>query len=1135
MYCLLFFLLMVFTISTLNVNGLNNKDKQLQLINFMFYNRIDILLLQEHNIRNENVICNELNDRYIVDINLAISHKGGTAILINRKSPIKLLVSEKSSDSRIISIKIKIYEEFFHIVNIYAHAGNVKDREKLFNDDLMYYLRNNLQKTIIGGDFNCVLRKRDTTSESTNISEALSNTTKTLQFKDMWNIKHKDVKFTYVRTNFGSRIDRLYAKDICNFITWIDVINVSFSDHSCVKCVIKMPNIPKAGIFYWKLNTALLELPDIESKFKMEWGRIKSFKNRYANINSWWDSYAKPQIKNFFMRIGREEKQKKYGLLNFLEYSLNRLYNEVNISGNVDYSKIQMIKDRIENIKLDILNGVKVRSRVEEQLQGEHVSAYLIKKQTNINSKYLITSIKAEPGILENVSNNTILNNKDSIQLYIQNYYENLYKEESFDIETQEWFLRFIDRKVSDEDSRWLDKELSEIEIHFAIINMNRNKSPGMDGLPIEFYVRFWREIKKELIEIAKNISKGMLLEEMQRKAIITLIHKDGELDRLKNWRPISLICADVKIIAKILAVRLGKIMSSIICENQFCVPNRSIIECTNKIRDILFYCSQKNLTGAILNLDWEKAFDRVNWVFLSRILHKMGFPVSIINWFMTFYKNIESVCMVNGHLSNPFKIKRGVRQGCPLSMLAFVLFQEPLYRALERYVNVIPPQIPGNKIKNIGYADDTTFFVANEQSLNEIFNILGLFEDASNSKLNLKKTRIYGFGEWQGRLKWPIKDIKVEVEQVKTLGIFFSINYNKALDATWKEVHKKLEKRTQMIKSQRFTLFQKAALVNSLISSKIWYVAHTYPLPVSIVNLIKKVIFNFIWKKDHIRRDVLCRPKLEGGIGLINIEMKAKAIFTSTTIKALINSEGESLIRFYLMEKVNKITKLGDDPRKKSNTCTPYYDTAIENIKKVHKMDKFPNVGSKEIYVSFLPKKPSRVEIRYPNYNWIKIWKCLHLKYINIMDRNITYKFLHEILPTNKNLKQMRINQDAKCKYCPEEDSHLHKFLYCPNIQESIQWLTGFIEDICSIKVHNLLNFVMLDFPYINKRMVNTLSVIMCSYLSCIWLNRDDMDYIGKKLKAKIIRERSFLKYLLKEKFCKIFCIRYNDIEISR
>ena len=435
-------------------------------------------------------------------------------------------------------------------------------------------------------------------------------------------------------------------------------------------------------------------------------------------------------------------KQKKYGLLNLLEYSLNRLYNEINISGNVDYCEIKMTKDRIDNIKSDILNGVKIRSRVEEQIQGEHVSAYLINKQMNINSKYLITSIKAEAGILENVNDDTTLSNNDSIHLYIKKYYEKLYKKEDFDSEAQEWFLNFLDRKLSDEDCNLLEKEISENEVYNAITNMNKNKSPGIDGLPIEFYVRFWKEIKKDFVAVIKNISKGMLLEKSQRKAIITLIHKDGELDRLKNWRPISLICADVKVVAKILAIRLGKIMDSIICENQFCVPNRTIIECTNKIRDIVFYFNQKNITGAVINLDWEKAFDRVSWIFLSRVLHKIGFPTSVINWFIVLYKNIESVCMINGHLSDPFKVKRGVRQGCPLSMIAFVLFQEPLYKALEKYVNVIPPQIPGSKIKKVGYADDTTLFVIDEQSLKEIFNVLSSFEDTTNSKLNMQKQK---------------------------------------------------------------------------------------------------------------------------------------------------------------------------------------------------------------------------------------------------------------------------------------------------------------------------------------------------------------------------------------------------------
>ena len=449
---------MYIVIASLNINGLNNRDKQLQLIEFMYYNRIDILLLQEHNIRNANVICSELSDKYIVDINLAISHKGGTAILINRKSPIKLLTSEKSSDSRIISMKFKFYEEFFHIVNIYAHASNAKDREKMFNEDLIYYLRNNIQNSIIGGDFNCVLSQRDTSTGNANISKALLNTIRTLQFKDMWHVKNKDIKYTFVRNNFGSRIDRLYAKDLCQYVKWIDVINVNFSDHSCIKSVIGMPNIPKVGQYYWKLNTALLDLPDIDLRFKEEWEKIKSVKNRYTNVNNWWDKHAKPQIKKFFVKIGKEENQKKYGLLSFLEYRLNRLYNEVNISGNVDYSKIKILKDRIDNIKLNILNGVRIRSRVEEQLQGEHVSAFLIKKQANINSRHLISSIKAEAGILENVNENTTLDRSDLIQLYINKYYEKLYKEEIYDSKIQEWFLKFIDKKLCNEDCKLLEK-----------------------------------------------------------------------------------------------------------------------------------------------------------------------------------------------------------------------------------------------------------------------------------------------------------------------------------------------------------------------------------------------------------------------------------------------------------------------------------------------------------------------------------------------------------------------------------------------------------------------------------------------------------------------------------------------------
>ena len=101
--------------------------------------------------------------------------------------------------------------------------------------------------------------------------------------------------------------------------------------------------------------------------------------------------------------------------------------------------------------------------------------------------------------------------------------------------------------------------------------------------------------------------------------------------------------------------------MYSLISENQYCVEGRSINECNCKIRDTLYYLGTNNKTGAVINIDWEKAFDRVNWDFLIKVMRKMRFLV-----------------LVNGHFTQSYDINRVVRQGCHLSMILFIIFQKP-------------------------------------------------------------------------------------------------------------------------------------------------------------------------------------------------------------------------------------------------------------------------------------------------------------------------------------------------------------------------------------------------------------------------------------------------------------------------
>ena len=1084
-----------------------------------------------------NVICNELSDLFHVIINLSIAHNGGTAIFIDKGLNCNIRNYEMSADGRIISLNLDFYGKLLHLLNIYAPSGGRhSDRDNFFNDDLVYYMRNSLDNSIIAGDFNCITSPRDSTSNSTHVSKVLLNNFKALYLKDVWiaEDRNRPIEYTYIRNNYGSRIDRMYAKNLINYVKNVKVCHVHFSDHSCVQIYLDLPNVPKIGKFYWKMNVSLLDNIDVKNAFQIEWNRLAFMINRYNNINDWWELCAKKAIKTFFINQGKIENQKKYGLLKYMEFSLNRLYDKNNATGIINYDRVRNIKARITKIKAEILEGVKIRSRVDEQLKGETVSNFLIQKQAQIKKKQYITEIMSESNVVDNLGEGIILNNRESIELYVRKYHERLYKEELYDEFHQKYFLDLITESLNETDRETLDSDISEEEILKAIKGLNANKSPGIDGIPAEFYIKFWGIIKVQFVQIIKNIIHGTLLSNSQSKAIITLLPKGGDLKQLKSWRPISLICCDVKIVSKILANRIKPLMTSIISSNQFCVNGRTITDCNNELRDIIYYYGENKSTGAIINLDWEKAFDRVNWVFLIRIMKKMGFPESIIKWTLVLHTNIQSVCMVNGNLTLPFYIKRGVRQGCPMSMLFYVIFQEPLYKAIFKCQTIIPPTIPFNIFKNVGYADDTSIIIKNDEGFIDSFKILERFQKASNSKLNLKKTKVYGFGEWDKRMIWPIKDLKVELDYFTTLGITFSCNYDMAIDKTWQGILNKIKNRIPMIRNAYFTLYQKSVIVNSLLSSKIWYAAHVYPLPLKFSKLINKELFGFIWKPnyDPIKRDVLYNPKAEGGIGLINIFCKAKSIFSATVIKRIAHSNVNDIIQYYMALRVNVLFGRRTLPNNVSHVNTPYYEYSMEIIRQCYHLKNFPNISSKDIYKMLYVVTQPEIEKMYPNYKWNSIWKNVMFKPIDLYDRNIIFKFIHEILPTSKRLFEMRLKLSPLCTQCGVEESNIHLSMYCNKVQNCVSWMKKLIFYLCNINVsNNLLQCMFLEFPKVTKDIQNTLCVIICSYISCVWYNREESHLEIYRLKAKIIKVQRDHMVIYKDRAKILFTENYCDM----
>ena len=259
-------------------------------------------------------------------------------------------------------------------------------------------------------------------------------------------------------------------------------------------------------------------------------------------------------------------------------------------------------------------------------------------------------------------------------------FYKHLYSTKDVDDVEIKYYLEntILDSAVSEDDKQICDKLLTVDELQVALKSMKRNKAPGPDGLPMEFYVTFWKHISNVIKDsFSESLSEGEL-STTQTRAIIRLIHKKEDKKLLKNWRPISLLNTDYKILTTTLAKRLQTILPKIINSDQTAyIKDRYIGQNIRLINDVIDFSLQNDTHGAIIFLDFEKAFDSLERNFMFAVLEKFNFGSYFINMIKCIYQKCSSCITNNGWNSEYFKIARGIRQGCSLSALLFLMSVE--------------------------------------------------------------------------------------------------------------------------------------------------------------------------------------------------------------------------------------------------------------------------------------------------------------------------------------------------------------------------------------------------------------------------------------------------------------------------
>ena len=338
-------------------------------------------------------------------------------------------------------------------------------------------------------------------------------------------------------------------------------------------------------------------------------------------------------------------------------------------------------------------------------------------------------------------------------------YYQKLYMAEHVDPEAIQVLLQTIPHsdQLEPEAAHRLLQPITLEELQGGAGRSPRHSSPGMDGLPYEILSLLFH--MAPIGEIATSVYNAALHEgifpDSWHDTCVTLLPKKGDLTSLSNWRPISLINTDAKVLTRIIANRLKPACGSLICSIQTgFLPGRFIGDNGMILNTILADAALHEDKGVGLLLDQEKAYDRVHPEYLTKVLLRFGFPNTLVQTLRNLFLNTRIAVNINGHVSRAIHQGRGLRQGDPLSPLLYNLALDPFLRSIAQHDSFLGyslhrhdatrtgPLPTPPRIKVLAYADDTAVFPQNHTDFEILQDLLEVYSRASNAKLNLSSTK---------------------------------------------------------------------------------------------------------------------------------------------------------------------------------------------------------------------------------------------------------------------------------------------------------------------------------------------------------------------------------------------------------
>ncbi|KAL2527111.1 Uncharacterized protein Adt_12165 [Abeliophyllum distichum] len=563
-----------------------------------------------------------------------------------------------------ISFQTKWREVETIITAVYAKCS-VKLRRDLWTD-LAKFADKMDKPWLIGGDFNAILNREEREGGNSPDRRSMEDFSNMIMACGVEDVNCRS-QFTWSNGRMWEKLDRILVNYQWNsaFEDFkAEVLNRDTSDHCPILIHCSPPSIkPKSSFRFqsiWCHHEGLLEIvkqnwdtpltPYSKGLFGFFY-KIKRLKN---TLKRWNDEV----FGNIFEEIKKAEKE---------ALAKERTYDSVKSPETRE--EMHRAYANLNNLLSQEEAFWRQKSGIKWLREGDRNSKYFHAVVKKKRSKNKITQIRNTEGRL--------ITDVEEIQNSAVNYFQNILSREP--TEDCSELLEAIPNIITVEENRNLNTAPTIEELKDTVFSLDKDSAAGPDGLSALFYQFCWEVIQKDLHEAVVDFFDGKIIPIGVAVTSIVLLPKKLNAEEWKDFRPISLCNVLNKIMTKILASRLNKLLPKIISPSQSgFTPGRDIGDNILLAQELIYQLDRKTRGGnVVLKLDMAKAYDRVDWSFLMKVLERFGFNHDWIDKIERCISNCGFSIIFNGELKGFFKSSRGLRQGDPISPSLFIILAE--------------------------------------------------------------------------------------------------------------------------------------------------------------------------------------------------------------------------------------------------------------------------------------------------------------------------------------------------------------------------------------------------------------------------------------------------------------------------